>query len=59
MLIAVVSLAVVFCGLNELERTDAGLAIEENAANNPTAADPPTNSLRSIVHLTVARATSF
>ena len=27
MLIAVVSLAVVFCGLNELERTDAGLAI--------------------------------
>jgi hypothetical protein len=39
-----------FCRLNEPERIDAAFAVEENAASNPAAADPPTNSLRFILH---------
>jgi hypothetical protein len=58
-LLIVFPLVAAFSKLGEPERIDAGFAIEENAVSNPTAAEPPTKLLRSIVHLPVARVTSF
>src|SRR6516162_8629331 len=59
LLAAALSLAVVFCGLNERERADTGLAIAPTAANKPRAAERSTNSLRFIMHLTTERALAY